>query len=139
MNVFQMVKSCISAISQEEIIRLYTFVEQENILGKVEPIYSQPHEFSAHIQIIKDEINALNEDLRDSQTSLMCYLNINGVKPSALNTIRQVGGDIIQRSDNTCWLITQVIDDFVDLVNNRGFISLRAELYTQEFEATIRE
>ena len=101
MNLHNIVRGVISSINADESIKLYTFVEQENVKGKLTAVYTVSDRI-AQVQAPSASDIKLYDKMAEAEHRIKVYLN----------RVKQSAGDMIQRADGTYWLIVGTVDDF---------------------------
>lgn len=108
MNLHNIVRGVISSINADESIKLYTFVEQENVKGKLTAVYTVSDRI-AQVQAPTASDIKLYDKLADAEHRIKVYIE---APASSINRVKQSAGDMIQRADGTYWLIVGTVDDF---------------------------
>ena len=108
MNLHNIVRGVISSINADENIKLYTFVEMENVKGKVTAVYSVSDRI-AQVQAPSASDIKLYDKMAEAEHRIKVYIE---APASSINRVTQSAGDMIQRADGTYWLIVGTVDDF---------------------------
>lgn len=110
MNLHKIVNSITRVIHPNESLIIYKADGQVNNKGTITPIYQAPVVLYGNIQPL--DANALKhlEAIGDTQASQQAFLDYPLESTKRIPT--PSGGDIIQRSDGTYWLVTSVLEDW---------------------------
>lgn len=108
MNLHNVVRGVISSINADESIKLYTFVEQENVKGKLTAVYTVSDRI-AQVQAPSASDIKLYDKMAEAEHRIKVYLE---APAGSINRVKQSAGDMIQRADGTYWLIVGTVDDF---------------------------
>lgn len=116
LNLLQLATPLISRVFANEQITLYQADGQKNVKGVIHAVYKPPQIVSGNVQPLDSETLNHLERIGDTKASRQVFLYSSETFPVAgikrLPTPR--GGDVIQRSDGSYWLITSVIEDWCD-------------------------
>lgn len=114
LNLHNVVRGAITAIHPDEAVTLYQSAGQTNVRGIVKAIYKEPQTVRANFQPLDSDalkhIEAFNQTPISEQVFLYSDMAYPVAGQQRLPNVRT--GDIIQRSDNTFWLITAVLEDW---------------------------
>lgn len=112
-NLHNVVRSAITSIHPDENCILYKSLGQRNVKGKVVPVYAEPQSVMASFQPLDTDalrhFDAMNQTPCSEQVFL--YSEDIGVSGQHRLPITRTG-DIIQREDNTYWLVIKVLEDW---------------------------
>lgn len=112
LNLHNVVRGVITSIHPDENCTLYQSIGQQNIKGKVIPIYAEPQEIKANFQ---SDGEALRQTDGMNQTpyseSAYLYSEDYGVSGQQRLLVTRTG-DFIKRMDGTWYLITSVLEDW---------------------------
>lgn len=112
LNLHNVVRGAITAIHPDENCTLYQSIGQQNIKGKVIPVYAEPREIKANFQ---PDAEALQHTDGMNQTPcsdrVYLYSEDYGVSGQHRLPVTRTG-DFIKRADETWWLITSVREDW---------------------------
>ena len=113
LNLHGVVRGAITAVHPDENCILYQSVGQRNVKGKVVPVYAEPQTVRANFQPL--DTDALQHVDSKNQTpcseQVFLYSEDFGVSGQHRLPITRTG-DIIQRADNTYWLVVKVLEDW---------------------------
>lgn len=113
-NLHGVVRGIITSVYPDEAITLYQADGQQNVKGVIKAMYKAPQAVKGNIQPLDTQTLAHLERIGDTKASMNAFLYSDPASPvkgtQRLPTMR--GGDIIQRSDGTYWLITSLIEDW---------------------------
>lgn len=136
-NVRAIVRKTINNISADETIILYRSCGNTNIKGLVTPNYEEPINIKAQVQSVSDAVLKHINRVNDNSILRNFYLN-SPAAHSIGGIIRPLsrGGDMIQRSDLSWWLVEAVAEDFSTLNSIAGgWVCVRAVLQNKGIES----
>lgn len=112
-NLHSIVRGAISALHPDDTVTLYQSAGQQNVKGEIKPVYDAPQSVTAQIQSESDEKLYHADRVGQNDVTRRFYLFADPAKRPA-GVIRPLarGGDIIQRTDGTWWLVVAVPEDF---------------------------
>ena len=114
LNLHNVVRGAITSIHPDETVTLYQSAGQTNVRGIVKAIYKEPQTIKANFQPLDTDalkhMEAFNQTPMSEQAFLYSDMAYPVTGQQRLPNIRT--GDFIQRSDETFWLITAVLEDW---------------------------
>ncbi len=113
MNLHDMVRTAINLVNPDETCLLIPFDKQQNIRGKITPVYCVPVEIQANWQPVDETLlqsEALN--LTGINYSVFLYSDANAPVSGVRRKPFTCGGDLIKRQDGTYYLVTDVVEDW---------------------------
>lgn len=120
-NLHALARRAVSRLHPEETVTLYQSAGQINVKGALTPIYDAPAQVSAQIQSISDDaLTHADRTGMNSHTRKAWFFQL----PKPITTVDRAtgrGGDVIQRSDGTWWLVDALSEDFTA----SGWVSVR--------------
>jgi hypothetical protein len=134
LNLHAIVNPLISVVHPNENGFLYQSTGQDNVKGKVIPLYSDGIAIDMQVQTESPEVLAHVDKINQDEISRKFYLMApQGQVPSGIIRPLTKSGDLILRADQTWWLVTAVLEDFSqsDWVAVRAVLQVKApEWYT---------
>lgn len=128
LNLHAAVRGMITAVHPDETVTLYQATGQSNTKGKLVPVYAAAQNVQAQVQSESDDKLFHTDRKGENETTRRMYLFADPDSPDTCpaGVVRPLarGGDMIQRSNGTWWLITGTLDDF----SHVGWVGVRAVL-----------
>lgn len=128
MNLHKIANAAVRNVHPNEVITLFKSLGQVNEKGIIKPKYLAPEIMEAQVQDDADSslqhTDTVNQTGHVKRFYVNKYTEENMLAPQSLVRQKDRTGDIIMRSDETYWKVTQVLEDF-DL-----HVVLKAELLT---------
>lgn len=113
LNLHGMVRPIVAAVHPDESVTLYQSAGQRNVKGEIMPVYAASQTVTAQVQNVGDAALSHADKVGQNDVTRHFYLFATAQRPSA-GVVRPLarGGDILQRADNTWWLVVAVPEDF---------------------------
>ncbi len=136
-NLFQIVNNAILNVSECEEISLFTYAYSVNNSGILSPYYNEGITIRAHSQSENYAKLEHGEQVSISSNIRVFYLLLDDILRLSLSSGSPIsplskeigkGGDLIKRADNTLWLVTEIIDEFISQKESKGWVCIRAQL-----------
>ncbi|MDR1921101.1 MAG: hypothetical protein LBS31_05070 [Candidatus Adiutrix sp.] len=130
MNLHAIANGLISAVHPNETVTLYRATGQMNVRGEIKAVYAAGEAVKAQIQSEGDDAlahsDAVASRVGQNETNRRFYLLAanQADKPAGLVRPLARSGDLLQRQDETWWLITALTEDF----SAAGWVAVRATL-----------
>jgi hypothetical protein len=126
MNLHEMVRTAISAVHADETVTLYRAAGQTNVKGEIKAAYAPGETVKAQIQSEGDDALAHSDRVGQNETNRRFYLMASSPADKPAGIVRPLArsGDMLQRADETWWLITALTEDF----SGAGWVAVRATL-----------
>lgn len=114
MNLHAIVRGAIPALHPDETVILRQSVGQQNIRGRIVPVYAPAQTVTAHIQSLGSDDLRHAEAVNLTQRDRKAYLFAPAPTTPPAGIIRPLSrnGDMIQRADGSWWLVTVMLEDF---------------------------
>lgn len=110
MNIRKMANTITKLVHPNETLTIYKANGQVNDHGTVKPIYQSTITMQGNIQSLDTNTLKHLEAIGDTKASQQAFLDF--PLSSTTRTPTPSGGDILQRSDGSWWLVTSVIEDW---------------------------
>jgi hypothetical protein len=113
MNLHAVVRSAVTSLHPDETVTLYQSKGQQNVRGRIIPVYAEPQVVQAQIQLTSGMELQHSEAVSRTRISGKAYLFASQATPPAgIIRLSLRNGDFLQRGDGSWWLITSVQEDF---------------------------
>ena len=114
MNLHSLVREAITTLHPDETVTLRQSTGQQNVRGRIIPVYAPAQMMNAQIQSLGQNDLAQVEQTSSTKIDRKAYLYapIPAMPPQGIVRPLARNGDMIQRSDGTWWLVTAMIEDF---------------------------
>lgn len=114
MNLHAIVRGAISALHPDEAVILRQSIGQQNIRGRVTPVYGPEQSVMAQIQMLSQNDLAQVEQISSTKIDRKAYLFAPNPSMPPEGIVRPIGrnGDMLRRADGSWWLVTAMIEDF---------------------------
>lgn len=114
MNLHSLVRGAITTLHPDETVTLRQSTGQQNVRGRITPVYAPAQVVSAQIQSLGQNDLAQVEQTSSTKIDRKAYLYapVQTMPPQGIVRPLARNGDMIQRSDGTWWLVTAMIEDF---------------------------
>ena len=98
----------------DETVTLRQSTGQQNVRGRITPVYAPAQVVNAQIQSLGQNDLAQVEQTSSTKIDRKAYLYapVPAMPPQGIVRPLARNGDMIQRSDGTWWLVTAMIEDF---------------------------
>lgn len=124
-NLHGIVRSTINTIHADEPVNLFQSAGQTNIKGELYPVYFPAFPALAQVQSEGGDVLTHTANYGQTETARKFYLySDDASQPAGIIRYKARGGDLIQRTDGSYWLITAVQEDF----HAAGWVCVRAVL-----------
>ena len=114
MNLHGIVRGAIPALHPDETVILRQSVGQENIKGRIVPVYAPGQTVTAQIQSLGSDDLQHSEAVNLTQRDRKAYLYAPDATLPPTGIVRPLArnGDMLQRADGSWWLVTAMLEDF---------------------------
>lgn len=114
MNLHNLVRGAITTLHPDETVTLRQSTGQQNVRGRITPVYAPAQVVNAQIQSLGQNDLAQVEQTSSTKIDRKAYLYapVPSLPPQGIVRPLARNGDMIQRSDGTWWLVTAMIEDF---------------------------
>lgn len=113
-NLHAAVRSAITGLHPDEAVALRQSVGQQNVRGRITPVYAPEQTVQAQIQSLGQNDLAQAEQTSNTRVDRKAYLYAPNPALPPQGIVRPLArnGDMLRRADGTWWLVTAMIEDF---------------------------
>lgn len=114
MNLHALVRGAITPLHPDETVTLRQSVGQQNVRGRITPVYAPAQTVAAQVQSLGQNDLAQVEQTSSTKADRKAYLFAPSPSLPPQGIVRPVArnGDMLRRPDGTWWLVTAMIEDF---------------------------
>lgn len=114
MNLHALVRGAITPLHPDEPVTLRQSVGQQNVRGRITPVYGPAQAVQAQIQSLGQNDLAQTEQTSSTKVDRKAYLYAPSPSLPPQGMVRPLArnGDMLRRADGTWWLVTAMIEDF---------------------------
>lgn len=112
-NLHAAVRSAITGLHPDEAVALRQSVGQQNVRGRITPVYAPEQTVQAQIQSLGQNDLAQAEQTSNTRVDRKAYLYAPNPALPPQGIVRPLArnGDMLRRADGTWWLVTAMIED----------------------------
>lgn len=114
MNLHSLVRGAITTLHPDETVTLRQSIGQQNVRGRITPVYAPAQTVAAQIQSLGQNDLAQVEQTSSTKVDRKAYLYAPAPAMPPQGIVRPLArnGDMLQRADGIWWLVTAMIEDF---------------------------
>lgn len=114
MNLHALARGAVTALHPDETVTLRQSVGQQNVRGRITPVYAPAQVVQAQIQSLGQNDLAQAEQTSSTKVDRKAYLFAPNPSLPPQGMVRPLArnGDMLRRADGAWWLVTAMIEDF---------------------------